>query len=90
MMAAAFAHALPVVWPGAVPAFDAAIVTAIVAMARSLGVDVIAEGVETEEQVAELKRLGCHRAQGYLLARPMNAAAASRLLRSSEVRQQTA
>ena len=69
---------------------DAAIVTAIVAMARSLGVDVIAEGVETEEQVAELKRLGCHRAQGYLLARPMNAASASRLLRSRDVRQQTA
>jgi diguanylate cyclase (GGDEF)-like protein len=59
---------------------DAAIVTAIVAMARSLGVDVIAEGVETEEQLEELKRLGCHRAQGFLLARPMNAAAVSRLL----------
>ena len=59
---------------------DAAIVTAIVAMARSLGVDVVAEGVETEEQVEELKRLGCHRAQGYLLARPMNAAAVTRLL----------
>ena len=64
---------------------DAAIVTAIVAMARSLDVDVIAEGVETEEQVAELKRLGCHRAQGYLLARPMDAAAATRLLRERRV-----
>ena len=60
---------------------DAAIVTAIVAMARSLGVEVVAEGVETEEQLAELKRLGCHRAQGYLLARPMSAAAVARLLR---------
>jgi EAL domain-containing protein (putative c-di-GMP-specific phosphodiesterase class I) len=59
---------------------DAAIVTAIVAMARSLGVDVIAEGVETDEQVSELLRLGCHRAQGYLLARPMNAAAVTRML----------
>ena len=59
---------------------DAAIVTAIVAMARSLGVDVIAEGVETDEQVAELLRLGCHRAQGYLLARPMNATAVTRML----------
>jgi diguanylate cyclase (GGDEF)-like protein len=59
---------------------DAAIVTAIVAMARSLGVDVVAEGVETEEQVAELKRLGCHRAQGYLLARPMPGPAATKLL----------
>jgi diguanylate cyclase (GGDEF)-like protein/PAS domain S-box-containing protein len=59
---------------------DAAIVTAIVAMARSLGVDVVAEGVETEEQLSELMRLGCHRAQGYLLARPMTAAAVARLL----------
>ena len=57
---------------------DAAIVTAIVAMARSLGVDVVAEGVETEEQASELSRLGCHRAQGYLLGRPMSAADAQR------------
>jgi diguanylate cyclase (GGDEF)-like protein/PAS domain S-box-containing protein len=59
---------------------DAAIVTAIVAMSRSLGVDVVAEGVETEEQLAELKALGCHRAQGYLLARPMPASAITKLL----------
>jgi EAL domain-containing protein (putative c-di-GMP-specific phosphodiesterase class I) len=59
---------------------DAAIVTAIVAMARSLGVDVVAEGVETEEQLVELQRLGCQRAQGYLLARPMSATAVTRLL----------
>jgi diguanylate cyclase (GGDEF)-like protein/PAS domain S-box-containing protein len=59
---------------------DAAIVTAIVAMSRSLGVDVIAEGVETEEQLEELKRLGCHRAQGFLLARPMTASAIARFL----------
>jgi EAL domain-containing protein (putative c-di-GMP-specific phosphodiesterase class I) len=52
---------------------DAAIVTAIVAMGRSLGVDVVAEGVETEEQAAALSRLGCHAAQGYLLGRPMPA-----------------
>jgi EAL domain-containing protein (putative c-di-GMP-specific phosphodiesterase class I) len=59
---------------------DAAIVTAIVAMSRSLGVDVVAEGVETEDQVTQLKALGCYRAQGYLLARPMNAAAVTKLL----------
>jgi len=63
---------------------DAAIVTAIVAMARSLEVDVVAEGVETEEQLEELKRLGCYRAQGFLLASPMNAAAISRLLAQYE------
>jgi diguanylate cyclase (GGDEF)-like protein/PAS domain S-box-containing protein len=59
---------------------DAAIVTAILAMAKSLGVDVVAEGVETEEQLAHLTRLECHRGQGYLLARPMSAAAVSALL----------
>ena len=63
-----------------IDADDAAIVTAIVAMSKSLGVDVVAEGVETEEQLAELKALGCHRGQGYLLARPMNAAAVTKLL----------
>jgi diguanylate cyclase (GGDEF)-like protein/PAS domain S-box-containing protein len=52
---------------------DAAIVTAIVAMAQSLGIGVVAEGVETEEQAASLVRFGCRRAQGYLFARPMPA-----------------
>jgi len=68
---------------------DAAIVTAIVAMARSLDVDVVAEGVETEEQVDELKRLGCRRAQGYLLARPMSAAAVARRLAPSSSDERT-
>ena len=59
---------------------DAAIVTAIVAMAKSLGVDTVAEGVETEEQLSHLAALGCHRAQGYLLAKPMSASAVNKLL----------
>ena len=63
-----------------VDADDAAIVTAIVAMARSLGVDVVAEGVETEEQLQALRALGCPRAQGFDLARPMSAAAAAALV----------
>jgi len=62
---------------------DAAIVTAIVAMAASLGVDVVAEGVETQAQLEALTRLECHRAQGFLLARPMDAASAARLLRGA-------
>ena len=49
-------------------------------MAASLDVDVVAEGVETEEQLEELKRLGCQRGQGYLLARPMTAAQVVRFL----------
>ena len=53
---------------------DAAIVTAIVAMARSLNLSVTAEGVETEEQAAFLRSLACHQAQGYHFGRPMPAA----------------
>jgi diguanylate cyclase (GGDEF)-like protein len=52
---------------------DAAIVTAIVAMARSLNLDVTAEGVETDEQAAFLRSLACHHAQGYHFGRPMSA-----------------
>ena len=49
---------------------DAAIVRSIIALGRDLGVSVIAEGVETEQQLQMLKDLGCQQVQGYLLARP--------------------
>ena len=49
---------------------DGPIVRAIVAMGRALGLDVIMEGVETEQQLAFVQEIGCHQAQGFLLARP--------------------
>jgi len=50
---------------------DQAIVEAIVHLGESFGLDLVAEGVENHEDMAELIRLGCTRAQGFLLARPM-------------------
>jgi diguanylate cyclase (GGDEF)-like protein len=53
---------------------DAAITTAIVAMARGLAVEVVAEGVETQQQIDFLTALGCHRAQGFYIGRALPAA----------------
>ena len=53
---------------------DLAITEAVMAMAHSLGLNVVAEGVETAEQLEALRRLGCDEAQGYFLGRPMAAA----------------
>jgi diguanylate cyclase (GGDEF)-like protein len=52
-----------------------AIVAGIIDMAKKLGCTVTAEGVETEEQLQILESLGCDRAQGFLIARPMSATA---------------
>jgi diguanylate cyclase (GGDEF)-like protein len=57
-----------------------AIVEAIVGMARALSLDVIAEGVENEAQLSELRRLGCDYAQGRLFAAPMPADEVSKQL----------
>jgi diguanylate cyclase (GGDEF)-like protein/PAS domain S-box-containing protein len=54
----------------------AEMVRAIVSLARSLKMDVVAEGVETAEQLAGLRALGCDYVQGYFLSRPLAAAAA--------------
>lgn len=58
------------------------IVAAIVAMAAELGLQVTAEGVETEAQYRFLARVGCHFGQGYGYAKPQAAEAFSRLLRT--------
>lgn len=50
---------------------DPQIAAAMIEMARALAMTVIAEGVETEGQLACLQRLGCHLAQGYYFAKPM-------------------
>lgn len=50
---------------------DAAIAATIIGLCRNLGLEVIAEGVEHEEQRALLARQGCHRYQGYLFCRPL-------------------
>jgi EAL domain-containing protein (putative c-di-GMP-specific phosphodiesterase class I) len=59
------------------PGNDSAdIVKAIVEMAHSLRLKVIAEGVETEEQLSQLSELGCNSVQGFLFSRPVSAAIA--------------
>jgi diguanylate cyclase (GGDEF)-like protein/PAS domain S-box-containing protein len=63
---------------------DAAIAAAVIAMARSLGLAVVAEGVEIDAQLAMLERLGCKEVQGYLLGRPMSAEAFARLVMSQD------
>ncbi len=51
---------------------DAMIISTIIAMARQLKVNVIAEGVETEEQLEFLREQNCHKVQGYLFSKPLS------------------
>ena len=60
---------------------DAALMTAIIAMAHSLKLNVIAEGVETDAQLAFLLERGCDEMQGFLFSRPVCAEAFVRLVK---------
>jgi diguanylate cyclase (GGDEF)-like protein len=62
------------------PGTDAGLVGTIVSLAHRLHLEVIAEGVETAEQAAQLQALGCEYGQGYYFSRPMPAATASRFI----------
>jgi EAL domain-containing protein (putative c-di-GMP-specific phosphodiesterase class I) len=59
--------------------FDAAIITALVALGHGLKLEVIAEGVETQEQLAFLRAAKCDGVQGYFLSRPLPAEVATNL-----------
>jgi diguanylate cyclase (GGDEF)-like protein len=65
---------------------DASIVTAIVSLAHSLRLKVVAEGVETAAQLEFLKGLGCDQYQGYLFSRPLPPADFERLMRGEQAR----
>jgi len=58
----------------------AAMVQGMVRLAHSLGLETVAEGIEHEEQLAQLRLMECQQGQGYLFARPADAAATARLL----------
>ena len=64
---------------------DAAIVRAVVGLTRALGLKAVAEGVETQDQLAELRGLGCDQGQGYFFGRPVATEVADAVLRRSAI-----
>ena len=65
------------------------IVKTILSLGSNLGMKVIAEGVETSEQVSQLRSLGCEFAQGYFFSKPLDAAAVEQALVASEANSYT-
>lgn len=59
---------------------NAAIVRSVVELAKTLGLTCIAEGIETDDDLAQIRDLGCDVAQGFLIAQPLSAADAERLI----------
>jgi EAL domain-containing protein (putative c-di-GMP-specific phosphodiesterase class I) len=68
---------------------DSPIIRAIVGIAHGFGLQLVAEGVETIEQLHALRELGCDEMQGYLLGRPMQASALTPLLTSFHIQTAT-
>ncbi len=64
---------------------DSAIVKAIIQLGKSLQLEVIAEGVESAEQLAFLKAHGCHQAQGYFIAHPVSSEEIEAFIRSRNI-----
>ncbi|MCO7577323.1 MULTISPECIES: putative bifunctional diguanylate cyclase/phosphodiesterase [Pseudomonas chlororaphis group] len=69
---------------------DAALVSAIIQLGRSLNLNIIAEGVETQEQLAFLKQQGCEEGQGYYFSKALPADSFARLLRAQASQMQVA
>ena len=76
----AYLHTLPVqvlkidrqfTWRLGGQSGDSRIVAAILGIAEALGLEVVAEGIENEDQHSRLRELKCHRGQGFLMARPV-------------------
>jgi EAL domain-containing protein (putative c-di-GMP-specific phosphodiesterase class I) len=61
------------------------VVRAAIRLAHELGIDCIAEGVEPKAQARFLRSAGCNHAQGYLYSRPVDASAATALLRRGRI-----
>jgi diguanylate cyclase (GGDEF)-like protein/PAS domain S-box-containing protein len=65
---------------------DSAIVESAIALGRALGIPVLAEGVETEQELAAVREAGCHEAQGFYFSRPLAPELILPMLQKGEVR----
>lgn len=62
---------------------DPAVIRGLLMIAQSLRLDIVAEGVETDQQLRQLRDLGCDLGQGYLMNRPLPAAGAAASFREA-------
>ena len=61
------------------------VIRAVAALAHALGLEIVAEGIETDEQLARLREARLDRGQGYLVSRPLEEAQMGRLLMNGRV-----